>query len=570
MKNIFLLFIALLIGTGSCHAADETAFYLVGWLNNWSTTDKSYPLSLQDDKQTWAITVPAAGNDGWFKVAPASAYSASHFWDNLYCAPYDGCSELSGTMVFGNEGAWLLPNKSGVQTYTISINPTTMQFRIIPDGDAPREAWSGTLPVLFINTGQPVTSKDSYVSGTCYIDALGLEGYESMGSADSPLSLQVKGRGNYTWTAFDKKPYRLKFADKVQPLGMNSNKHFTLLAHADDDMAFLRNTVGFELSRMMKLAYTPSQQPVEVVLNGEYIGLYMLTEHIRVAKTRVNITEQDNEETDPDKITGGWLLEIDNYEEENQLRMTESNGSALNFTCHSPEVLSAEQKNYMTDFLQHTDRAIYNQDKSSTEWEKYIDMDALARYYIVQEVMDDAESFHGSCYLHKERGNDTKLVFGPVWDFGNAFRRGYNQFIYQNPPFGQNWIGEIARFPRFQQVVRSVWQTFLANDYPGLDAFIDGFADQIAAAVVSDGKRWPQYSQANINDRKQSFRHCLTQKVDFLRRQWGEAANGIESIDNSATPFGAAPMYNLNGQRMEWLPKTKGVLIRGGKKVMMK
>ena len=568
MKRFFLLFIVLLTASGSIHAAGDAAFYLVGWLNNWSTTDKSYPLTVQDDGQTWAITVPSAGDGGWFKIAPSSAYDAEHFWDNLYCAPYDGCRELAGTMTFGDKGAWLLPNESGVQTYTISIHPSTMQFQIVPGGGSPSEAWSGTLPVLFINTEQAVTSKETYVAGTCYIDALGLAGYESLGSADSPLSLQVKGRGNYTWTSFEKKPYRLKFDEKVQPLGMDKSKHFTLLAHADDDMGFLRNTVGFELSRMMQLAYTPGQQPVEVVLNGNYIGLYMLTDKIRVAKSRVNITEQADEETDPDKITGGWLLEIDNYEDENQLRLKESNGSALNFTCHSPEVLSREQEDYMTDFLQRTDRAIYQQDKNSTEWEQFIDMDALARYYIVQEIMDDAESFHGSCYLHKERGADTKLVFGPVWDFGNAYRRGYNQFIYENPPFGQNWIGEIARYPRFQQAVKEVWQSFLASHYLRIDSFIDAFAAQIAAAAVSDGKRWPSYSQANMNDRKQNFKRCLSRKVDFLRSQWGDAANGIQTLGDAPAAFDT--WFMPDGRRLSGKPASDGIYLHQGRKVLLR
>ena len=64
--------------------------------------------------------------------------------------------------------------------------------------DDPDAAYSGTLPVMYINTegGAPVTSKDTYLSATCYIDNLGLEGYESMGSAEHPVTLQIKGRGN--------------------------------------------------------------------------------------------------------------------------------------------------------------------------------------------------------------------------------------------------------------------------------------------------------------------------------------------------------------------------------------
>jgi len=429
------------------------------------------------------------------------------------------------------------------------------------------EAYSGSLPVLFINTESPVTSKDVYVTGTYYIDALGLEGYSSLGSAEAPLSLQIKGRGNYTWTGFDKKPYRLKFDKKAQPLGMKNSKHFTLLAHADDNLGFLRNTVGFELSRRLGLPYTPEQQPVEVVLNGSYIGLYMLTDHIRVDANRVNITEQNDGETDPDNITGGWLLEIDNYDDDHQLRMKESNGQTLRFTFHSPEVLSDAQNSYITQYLKDTDAAIHASNKNSTPWEDFIDMETLVNFYIVQEVMDNAESFHGSCFLYKDRGADSKLHFGPVWDFGNAYHRGFDKFVYQDPPFGQNWIGEIARFPRFQEAVKCRWQLFLRDDYASLDEFIDSFIAQITAAAASDGKRWPQYSQGNIVDRRNQFKNNLHQKVNFLRRQWGEAATPINTV--AADSQQRSAWFTLDGRRLQGAPQRSGIYICNGRKVVV-
>lgn len=551
--------------------SQEEAYYLVGWLNDWSTTDLSYPLTLAADGMTWEITVPAATYDGWFKIAPASAYQSDHFWHNLLNAPYDGCSELSGEMVFGSGGAWLLPVMDGIEAYTISMNPTTMLFTITPqEGESGTQtnAWSGTLPVLFINTEEPVTSKEVYVTGTYYIDALGLEGYQSVGSAEEPLSLQVKGRGNYTWTAFDKKPYRLKLAAKAQPLGMKSNKHFNLIANADDDLAFLRNTVGFELSRLLGLAYTPEQQPVELVLNGDYLGLYMLTDKIRVDKTRVNITEQKDMETDPEKVTGGWLMEIDNYDDEYQLRMYESNNSLLRFTLHSPEVLSDVQNNYMTQYLAETDQAIYNADKNSTLWESYIDMETLARFYIVQEVMDNAESFHGSCYMYKDRGADTKLMFGPVWDFGNAFRRSFDKFIYDDSPFGQNWIGEIAQYPRFQQTVRACWASFMTNGYATLDSFIDRFIDQISDAAKSDGKRWPQYQQDNINQRRDQFKYCLNKKVNHLQQLWDDASSITNIPSHPSSSRSKSTFYTLDGRSIQ-APLKKGLYICNGRKVVV-
>ena len=425
-------------------------------------------------------------------------------------------------------------------------------------------SFSGSLPVMYITTESAVDSKDVYVRGTFYIDALGLEGYESCGSADTPLPLQIKGRGNWTWNNFEKKPYRLKFDKEANPLGMNSNRHFVLLANADDDLGFLRNTVGFELSRMLGLRYTPSQQPVELVLNGEYIGLYMLAEKVRVDKNRVNIEKQADNETNLYKMTGGWLLEIDNYVNENQIVIPESNGDVLCFTIDTPEMMSEQQRNYMTDFLVATDHAIYNSDKNSTDWENYIDLDELVRFYIVQEVMDDVESFRGSCFMYKERGENTKLKFGPVWDFGNSLRRYFDKFIYIDAEFGQNWIGEIAKFPRFQERVREIWNSFLTGKYPHLESFVDDFIDQISSAAVSDGARWPKYSQSNIYTKRNSFKYRIGQKVDYLKQQWGDGSNYVRSVHVAHDK----PWYIINGIRVNSISTENRIYIHDGKTVI--
>lgn len=394
--------------------------------------------------------------------------------------------------------------------------------------------YSGTLPVMFINTdgGVEITSTEDYVNATYYLDNMGIEGIESIASPDSAFALQIRGRGNYTWRDFDKKPYRLKFDKKAAPLGMNKSKHFALLAHADDQMAFLRNTVGFELSRRLGLKYTPAQQPLEVVLNGKYIGLYFLTETIRVAKDRVNIVEQPDTATDATTITGGWLVEIDNYDETEQVRITEGNGEVIRFTYKTPEILSSQQERYLRTQMIAANSAIYSTDKSSETWEHYIDMDSLARFYIVQEVMDNAESFHGSCYLHKDQGK-TKWIFGPVWDFGNSYRRNNGFFIYQYPPFGQTWIGEIAKYPRFQQKVVEVWQQFKGNDYEGLDEYIDSFVNQIYSASQSNYIRWPQYGNGDIEWAKDEFVKSLDNRIAWLVSQWGEGV-GVESINHDS------------------------------------
>ena len=212
---------------------------------------------------------------------------------------------------------------------------------IMNEGLPPMPSYSGTLPVLFINTEgyRDITSKEEYLHASWWLDNMGIDSVKSIGSAQAPLGMQIKGRGNSTWTNRDKKPYRLKFDEKVSILGMPANRHFILLANAGYWMGQMNDPLPFEIGRRMGMAWNPRIEPVEVVLNGQYIGLYFFTEKIRVDQERVNITEQKDKETDPNKITGGWILEIENYKEDAGIIFTEGNGQPFYVTLHSPEVL---------------------------------------------------------------------------------------------------------------------------------------------------------------------------------------------------------------------------------------
>ena len=397
---------------------------------------------------------------------------------------------------------------------------------------APAASYSGTLPVMHINTTNsvPITSKEVYVQADWWIDDMGVEGCESIGSQQHPLSMLIKGQGNYTWDHYPKKSYRLKFDTKQEPLGMSKNRHFVLLAHADDDLAMLKNTMGFELSRRIGLAYTPAQQPVEVVLNGNYLGLYFLTEKIRTGKSRVDIADQHEMETDPTSIaTGGWLLEIDNHPGDNCMNILERDGVILTITHHSPEVLSTPQLNYLNDWISRVNEAIYTTDKTSTLWEEYIDIDTLAMYYIVGEIMDEMECFSGSCYLYKRQGEGNKLIFGPVWDFGNAYQRWaiyqdtrFEYYLYQQPTmFTSHWIEEISRFPHFVQVVKKHWREFYGSGFNGLDVdkCVFSHVARIREAYQADAKLWPHRP---IDSQCTDFKTFFGRKVKWLQSQWGE------------------------------------------------
>ena len=403
----------------------------------------------------------------------------------------------------------------------------------------PAEYLSGTLPVLYVNTKDsvPVTSKEYYLQGSYYLDAEGFDQYESIGSANEPLPLQIKGRGNNTWVSRAKKPYRLKLDKKAALLGMPKSKHWVLMAAASDWRGKGRDYMAFEISRRMGMPWTPGDVPCELVLNGDYKGLYFVVEKIRIAKERVNIFDmeeaaevaaQNGEEFDD--VTGGWLLEIDNYNAPNQLRLPDIDGSTLRVTYQSPESPTPAQKAFIDDLLTRTHNAINTSDKSSREWEQYVDIDAIARFYVIQEVVDNQEAFSGSCWFYKDQGDTAKFIFGPVWDFGSSMSARVNgtvnNFMYENT--GDNmhwkyhWIRELVKFPRFQIALRKHWHRYRDQVFPQMQQVATDLATMIEKAGEADYRRWHDGSSLYIRSYLNQYVRALGNKFDFLSRQWDE------------------------------------------------
>ena len=430
---------------------------------------------------------------------------------------------------------------------------------------------SGTLPVLYIQTenNAAITSKDDYINATYYLDNQGLSDYQSIGSKAEPLAMEIRGRGNYSWTGFDKKPYRIKLADKQPLLGMTKSKHFALLAHADDSndrKGFMRNAVGMELSKLIGMTYTPDAKPLELVLNGDYIGLYFLTETIRVDKDRVNIVEQEDEETDASAITGGWLVEIDNYNTDPHITIKEGGKTTMWITYKTPEVLSSQQEQYLTQQMQLIDGLVYG-DKNSSELWNHLDMDALAKFYIVQELTDNYESFHGSCYLHKEMGENEKWYFGPVWDFGSSFNRDKSQYMYQGDVWHNHWIPEICKFPAFMERVKEIWNEFYKGNYNDIYTFIDSHKSQITQAAASDKQRWSQYhGSQTIGTYIDRTTEVLRKNATWLNEQWGDKSGGNDNPGgNTGGNTGDNPEYEPSDDVVECM-----YVWQGGKQVEYK
>lgn len=372
---------------------------------------------------------------------------------------------------------------------------------------------SGTLPVLYIETEnyKPITSKTKYLNANYWLDVMGMDGVEPLGSESKPLSMQIRGRGHSSWKAA-KKPYKIKLAKKTELLGMPKNKHWALLQPSENTVA------GLQLGKLMDMAWTPTFRPVEVVLNKDYIGLYFLTETIRIDENRVNIYEQKDQETNPELIKGGWLVEVDNYRDECQITIPENSGWNLTLRYHSPENLSEAQHKWLMDEFKAINAAIYSSDKKSTEWENYFDVESMARFFILQEVMDNPDGFHGSFYLHKDLADNARWIAGPIWDLTcyNREKTNYTFRMKVHYSITPHWIGEIIQYDSFCKTVRSVWEEVYPEKLSEVYMHIDNTVLPLAKAWEKDCERWHGDPSQTAMFRADRIKNALNRNIEWF------------------------------------------------------
>lgn len=571
MAFMAMLSISASAFAGSVDSQGYPLFYLRGSFQGSSWNGTELPFSREND----VYTIHVNNLDGEFKISNDDwtiNYGASNGNDTEINSSVSRIGIFDGFNFIGHN----LTDLTISFKYVEGSNEAAISFSVNgqqpPVVDGPG---SGTLPILYINVydengnlNNEIISKDldhkNYFSGDYWLDLNGCEwmeaeGAKSIGSKEDPLPLQIKARGNWTRKGFSKKPFKLKLDKKQSMLGLSKSKHFAILAHADDFFGYLRNFTGFNLGRRMELPWTPDQQPVEVVINGDYRGLYFLTESIRVDSDRVNITELDDNVSDPALVSGGYLVELDNYDEDNQIRMEEKGQAGgfkdtLRITFDTPEEYSDIQRQFVTEQFTAMNDAIG--DNSDSLW-SYMDMDDAARYYIVEEIVSHTESYHGSTYLFRDYGEGQKWHFSPLWDFGNAFMGPTDDYFSNYGPYGNTWIASLRMNSKFMDKVKETWKWYMSQKFEGINADIDTYINHLKAAARADYERWhdqpvPDGGQAvadnrNLDGAAEYVKNHLRQKTSWLARQWGDDNGYFAEPTRDTTPAAPLPSYIISG-----------------------
>jgi hypothetical protein len=272
------------------------------------------------------------------------------------------------------------------------------------------------LPTFRIQTAGnvPVNSKTNYVQATLTINSSNEQ--ESV----TGLPLGIRGRGNSTWW-MSKKPYRIKLDAKRNLLGLPSReKDWVLLANYADK-TLIRNAVASKISELINLEYSPSFRFVDVVLNGSYIGNYMLTDQIEVGTHRAPVEKLNPTDTENPIITGGYLLEIDGFASGEPLWFQTPKGLKITIKYPDSDEINTQQKNYIKNFLLDFEAILFSANFRNEEvgYRALVDENSLINWYIACELTGNSDAFW-STYLYKKR-NDNHIYFGPLWDYDIAF-----------------------------------------------------------------------------------------------------------------------------------------------------
>ncbi|CAN5526195.1 CotH kinase family protein [soil metagenome] len=340
------------------------------------------------------------------------------------------------------------------------------------------------LPIFYLTTAGPVLSKDIYVNGNLVINPNVLAVQEIRN-----IDLQIKGRGNSTWD-MPKKPYRLKFGAKTAMFGLPAAKNWVLLANYADK-TLMRNYIADFVGQQVQADFTPHGIFVELVMNGEYVGTYMLTEQVEVDPNRVNIKDLKPANTSAADITGGYLLELDQRLGEVYWFPTTR---ALPMNIKSPDAITPAQMAYISGYVQQTEDAIFSADFGDPNkgYAKYINVDSFIKWFLVSELFKNQDSKNFSSMLYYKDRNG-KLGMGPLWDFDLA--AGNVNYSDATNPTGWwvkdgVWFSRLFQDPVFYAKVKAAWADLKAKGIPAMFTTIDSTQDYLTPSALQNFQRW--------------------------------------------------------------------------------
>lgn len=396
---------------------------------------------------------------------------------------------------------------------------------------------------------------------------------------ETPVGIEYRGASsNRLW---DKRSYGFETRDEdgedrdVKLLSLPEEEDWILYGPYSDK-TLLRNLLLYDLARELG-HYASRTELVELEVNNEFMGTYVLMEKLKRDKLRLDITDLDTDDISPDKVTGGYILKIDktagdtnnpdwsgdeHYSEELGFRSRfNANGEPLEYAAYgfkqgeetyflyddpSPEDITREQKEYIQTYINEFEQALLSDDFSTSNraYTKYIDIGSFVDFFLLNELSANPDAYRLSTFMHKDR--DGKLKMGPVWDFniawGNDYRSNSQQWVYQ---YNQNYPGDLWQVhfwwprlvedPQFKAAVQIRWKQQRTSTFneANLEQRIEEYTKRLleSEAIARNFERWDilgvsvpfnSYVGQSYDDEITYLKTWISSRLQWLDKHIGE------------------------------------------------
>lgn len=349
--------------------------------------------------------------------------------------------------------------------------------------------------------------------------------YEVDGRRNSSVEqMSISGRGNSTWTNHEKKPYTLDLLQETDFLGMGKASKWILLANAADH-SHIRNKIVCDFAAQIGLSYSPECQWIDLYLNGEYAGLYLLSEKNEVHPERVDIAAENS------VLVSG---EMESRLVKQRIPYVSTAAKQV-FRIHYPNEMNAIATAELTERLQSVENAILAEDDidplSGKKLNELIDLDSFAKKYLIDEVFGNIDGAVFSQFYYFDSSDTTgKLHAGPVWDYDLSMGSDYMWQIqnprafYANRPrikegIDSAWTYGLCQKEEFRSRVITLYQTQII---PILDEFFEEkvyfYEKTIEAAASADQIRWR--NSVDFHTNVNALCNYMSQRKSFLNSLW--------------------------------------------------
>ena len=454
------------------------------------------------------------------------------------------------------------------------------------------------LPIVWINVDGQYIDRDEYITARMkiihngkgqlnYADTVRHPGQ----TIDYEGYVALRYRGSSSYSMSDKKPYAFRPLDKpleeggskkkVDILGMGKDNNWALLApYADKSM--MRDVLAFEVSRPW-MEYTPEGRFCELVLDGTYYGVFILTEVVSKGKYRINLSDPGEE---GDELTGGYIMEVNRTEDEvvytSRYHPVSAYGMSfqnqyINMQYKSPdyEDMTDAQVNYINNRIDEMETALWNyRPTGSTSYRDYLDVQNFIDYQIAEELGHNVDAYRLSGKFFKRRDSEDPRFKMVVWDmnlaYGNSdYYQGWrtDTWVYKSngimnsaydPQLIPFWWYKLNTDPEYTAMLKSRWAQYRRSNLR--EDRIMATVDSLANVLTVNGAEsrnsqawprwgtyvWPNYYVANdFADEVDYIKQWLHDRIAWMDEQLGYDPNahlrgdvngdGLVTIDDLTT-----------------------------------